>query len=75
MVSNEINYASSPSLNTLTTYSFCDNLSIDETTVRDKKLLRVVNILGQEVSTSHQFTKEILFYLYNDGTVEKKIGH
>jgi hypothetical protein len=38
-----------------------------------KTLIRVVNMLGQEVSPSEQFKGEVLLYLYNDGTVEKRI--
>jgi len=38
-----------------------------------RTLVRVVNMLGQEVNPSNQFNGEVLLYLYNDGTVEKKI--
>ena len=38
-----------------------------------RTLIRVVNMLGQEVVPEHQFKGEVLLYLYNDGTVEKKI--
>ena len=38
-----------------------------------RTLVKVVNILGQEVSVDEQFKGEVLFYLYNDGSVEKKI--
>ena len=38
-----------------------------------RSLIRVVNMLGQEVRPENQFKGEILLYLYNDGTVEKKI--
>jgi hypothetical protein len=30
-------------------------------------------MLGQEVNVEDQFTGEVVLYLYNDGTVEKKI--
>jgi|TARA_B100000959_G_C14949615_1_gene611361 alpha/beta superfamily hydrolase len=36
----------------------------------EKKLLQIVNILGEEVSATDNIP---LFYRYNDGTVEKKI--
>ena len=38
-----------------------------------RTLVRVVNMLGQEVNPATQFNGEVLLYLYNDGTVEKKI--
>ena len=38
-----------------------------------RTLIKVVNILGQEVNVDEQFKGEVLLYLYNDGTVEKKI--
>ena len=40
-----------------------------------RTLIRVVNMLGQEVNPQDQFKGEVLLYLYNDGTVEKKIVH
>ena len=36
-----------------------------------RSLVRVVNMLGQEVDPNTQFKGEILLYLYNDGTTEK----
>ena len=38
-----------------------------------RTLVRVVNMLGQEVIPAQQFAGEVLLYLYNDGTVEKKM--
>jgi len=38
-----------------------------------KSLVRVVNMLGQEVSPDDQFKGTILLYLFNDGTTEKRI--
>jgi len=38
-----------------------------------RSLVRVVNMLGQEVVPTNQFAGEVLLYLYNDGTVEKKM--
>ena len=38
-----------------------------------RTLVRVVNMLGQEVVPANQFAGEVLLYLYNDGTVEKKM--
>ena len=38
-----------------------------------RSLVRVVNMLGQEVKAAEQFRGEVLLYMFNDGTVEKKI--
>mgnify|MGYP002818188808 CR=1 FL=1 len=38
-----------------------------------RTLVRVVNMLGQEVNPTEQFNGEVLLYMYNDGTVEKKM--
>ena len=38
-----------------------------------RSLVKVVNMLGQEVNIENQFKGEVVLYLYNDGTVEKKI--
>ena len=38
-----------------------------------RSLVRVVNMLGQQVDPRTQFKGEILLYLYNDGTTEKRI--
>jgi hypothetical protein len=39
-----------------------------------RTLVKVVNQLGQEVVPENEFKGEILYYLYNDGTVEKKLN-
>ena len=38
-----------------------------------RTLIRVVNELGQEVNPTNQFNGSVLFYIYNDGTIEKKL--
>ena len=38
-----------------------------------RTLVRVVNMLGQEVNPADQFNGEVLLYMYNDGSVEKKM--
>ena len=38
-----------------------------------RTLVKVVNMLGQEVNVDEQFKGEVVLYLYNDGTVEKKM--
>nr|MCS5664183.1 hypothetical protein [Flavobacteriales bacterium] len=38
-----------------------------------RSLVRVVNMLGQKVNPAEQFNGEVLLYLYNDGSVEKKM--
>ena len=51
---------------TSTTPTNVSDLVIEE----NRKLVQVVDILGREVNPSQNI---ILFYIYDDGTVEKKI--
>jgi bisphosphoglycerate-dependent phosphoglycerate mutase len=39
-----------------------------------RSLVKVVNMLGQEVNPAHQAKGTPLMYLYNDASVEKKIN-
>ena len=39
-----------------------------------RTLVRVVNNLGQEVDPNNEFKGALLYYLYNDGTVEKHLN-
>ena len=39
-----------------------------------KTLVRIVNTLGQEVQPENEFEGRILYYLYNDGSVTKKVN-
>ena len=50
---------------TITTTILLDNIIIE-----NKEILKVVDILGRETKEKEN---ELLFYIYNDGTVEKKI--
>ena len=50
-------------------FDFCFGLE-DLTTPTDKKLLKVTDISGRETKGTKN---EALFYIYDDGTVEKKI--
>ena len=43
--------------------------SIDEI-IKDKRIVKITDILGRETTTKKN---TLLFYIYNDGTVEKKI--
>ena len=38
-----------------------------------RTLVKVVNMLGQEINPENQPSGTVLLYLYNDATVEKKI--
>ena len=66
-LSNNLAYASGE-----TVYKYtCDNTnSITETNNISKKIISIKDILGREVDFTHN---TLLFYIYNDGTVEKKI--
>ena len=49
----------------ITTTILSDNIIIE-----DKKILKLVDILGRETNGTRN---KFLFYIYDDGTVEKKI--
>jgi hypothetical protein len=60
---NAINVASSITTNVLT-----------DVTATERVLVKVINVLGQEVTSNEEsFKGEILFNVYNDGTVEKVV--
>ena len=48
----------------------CNTISSINEENTNKKLLKIKNLLGKETNASYN---EILFYIYDDGTVEKKI--
>ena len=43
---------------------------VNEVAQQEKQLVKIVDILGKESSPNK---KGLLFYIYNDGTVEKKV--
>jgi hypothetical protein len=43
--------------------------SIEEINSTDKKLIKIVDILGRDTDYK---SNELLFYIYDDGTIEKK---
>jgi thiol-disulfide isomerase/thioredoxin len=47
----------------------CGAASIQEELLTNKKLLKVTDLLGRETKTTNQ----VLIYMYDDGTIEKKI--
>ena len=44
--------------------------SVNETSQQEKQLLKIIDILGKEATPKQ---KGIMFYIYSDGTVEKKL--
>lgn len=48
----------------------CNTVGIKEELIENKTLIRIINVLGQEGIIK---TEKILFYIYSDGSVEKKI--
>lgn len=55
------------------TYDYCDGSYMGNIPARinnDKKLIKVTDLLGRP---SKQLYDKILFYMYNDGTVEKRL--
>ncbi len=47
--------------------------TISNTISAERVLLKVINVLGQEVTTPEAFKGEVLFNVYSDGTVEKVV--
>ena len=47
----------------------CGAASIQEELLTNKKLLKVTDLLGRETKTTNQ----VIIYMYDDGTIEKKI--
>ena len=45
-------------------------LSIDNILQNDKRLIKIVDLLGRE---SKGLKNQLLFYIYDDGTIEKRI--
>ena len=50
--------------------SFSANAGINSKPIANKEIVKIVNLLGQEISPEPNIP---LFYIYNDGSVEKKI--
>ena len=48
----------------------CSVTAIEETVNSEKELIKITDVLGREVKEK---TNQSLFYIYDDGTVEKKI--
>ena len=47
--------------------------SLTNTISSERVLVKVINVLGQEVTAPDAFKGEVLFNVYNDGTVEKVV--
>ena len=54
------------------TYDYCDGTwvgPIEERIIGEKKLLKITDLLGRP---TNKLKQQLLFYIYDDGTVEKK---
>ncbi|MAO71200.1 MAG: hypothetical protein CMD02_01665, partial [Flavobacteriales bacterium] len=49
------------------------SIRISDANTEDRKLLKIVDILGREVNPNEEICNTSLFYIYDDGSVEKKI--
>ena len=58
-----------PSDNDIITFNVVSSVGIEEHST-NKKLLKITDILGREAKGTKN---EVLFYIYDDGTVEKRI--
>ena len=55
-----------------TSYFYVQNIPSSDGEINfDKRLKKVVDILGRDSRSQHQDI--LLFYIYNDGTIEKRI--
>lgn len=50
----------------------CQPLGIEDENNNIRKIRKIVDLLGREVNP-YETQNSVLFYLYNDGTVEKKV--
>ncbi len=51
----------------------CDNLYLEfENSENKRELLKIINVLGRKVNATRQ-KREVLFYIYKDGSVDKKV--
>ena len=52
----------------------CDDLTVKVKDISDEReLVKIINVVGQEVNSTTN-KGEILFYIYRDGIVQKKIN-
>ena len=58
-----------PDDNDVITFNVVTSVGIEEQTTK-KELLRTTDLLGRETT---DIKNEVLFYIYDDGTVEKRI--
>ena len=50
----------------------CDDLSVKVKDISDEReLVKIINVVGQEVNIDNH-RREVLFYIYNDGSVQKE---
>jgi len=49
------------------------SIRVENTDIEDRELIRITDLLGREVNPDKVIDKTTLVYIYNDGTVEKKI--
>ncbi|MBT4479005.1 MAG: fibronectin type III domain-containing protein, partial [Flavobacteriales bacterium] len=50
-----------------------NSIRVENTDIGDRELIRITDLLGREVNPDKVIDKTTLVYIYDDGTVEKKI--
>ena len=64
---------SSMNVNLLGTYDYATTARMINLELTERTLLRITDLLGREVNLKTIIGKTTLFYIYNDGTAEKRI--
>jgi len=72
-VSKWIDGSSDYNVDAINVASSITTTNINQLLSTSRELVRVINVLGQEVTAPDAFKGEVLFNVYNNGTVEKVI--
>ena len=63
----------SPNWTALIWWTQPTSIRVENTKMGERELIRITDLLGREVNPEKVIDRTTLFYIYNDGTVEKKI--
>jgi hypothetical protein len=63
----------SPTWTSLIYWTMPTAIRISNPNIEEKQLVKVTDLLGREVNPEKVIDRTTLFYIYNDGSVEKKV--